>query len=141
MMYSGDAALIAEEGQDADFKVDFFIPKEGATLFTDGFAISRDSQAPELAHKFIDFMTEAKIAGETSNHLWYATPNKAALEGGFISEELANDQTIYPPASVLSNCDFAVEGSLARVQALNAGWKAVKELSHAIVDAVDRDQE
>lgn len=127
MMYSGDAALVADESESKDYDISFFIPREGSTLWTDGFAVPRDCPSIEDAHRFINFMADAKIAGQTSNYLWYATPNRAALEEGYVNSELAADVHIYPPKQVLDRCDFAVEGDLERVRALNLGWRAVKE--------------
>ncbi len=121
MMYSGDAALIAE-----DNPIGFFIPEEGATRWTDSFAISRDSQAVEEAHLFIDFMADAKVAAQSSNELWYATPNLAAYNDSALNEELRNDETIYPTSDVMNRCEFLVDGDKKRIRTLNSGWDTVQ---------------
>jgi len=122
MMYSGDAALIAEENEN----VGFFIPEEGATRWTDSFAISRDSRSVDLAHEFINFMADARIAAESSNELWYATPNLAAFNHGALNPELKSDTTIYPKEQVVKKCKFLEEVDDTRVRSLNKGWDRVK---------------
>ncbi len=130
MIYSGDAALIADEAEaEGEHEIGFFIPKEGASLWTDSFAISRDSQSVDEAYEFINFMSDPQVAARSSNHLWYATPNRAALEGDTLSKELREDDTLYPDANIQTKCQFIVEGSGVRVRALNASWKAVKKAS------------
>lgn len=121
MMYSGDAALIAEE-----HPIGFFIPEEGATRWTDSFAISRDSRSVDLAHSFINFMADARVAAESSNELWYATPNLAAFNHDALNKELKNDTTIYPTEEVVRKCYFVEQGDEVRIKNLNKGWDVVK---------------
>ncbi len=148
MMYSGDAALIAEDSED----IGFFIPEEGATRWTDSFAISRDSRSVDLAHEFINFMADARIAAESSNELWYATPNLAALNHPALNAELKADTTIYPEDVVVQKCTFLEEVDDYRVRSLNKGWDRVKsevsvsssvsdEIGSNVVDAGDVDGE
>lgn len=120
MMYSGDAALIAEEHE-----IGFFIPSEGATRWTDSFAISRDSPSVNRAHDFINFMAEAEVAAQSSNDLWYATPNLAAFKHEALNEELRNDSTIYPNLDVMKRCEFLDDGDESRIRVLNGIWDQV----------------
>lgn len=122
MMYSGDAALIADEAKEAGTdNIGFFIPEEGASIWIDSFVLSRDAQNIEEAHAFINFMADAKVAAESSNFLWYATPNREATP--FLNPELSGDETIYPSKEVQARCSLLAEGSSERIKAMNEGWE------------------
>jgi len=119
MCYSGDAAMVAAENED----VSFFIPKEGAPLWMDSFAVVRDSNYPQAAHKLINFMLDAKIAAANTNYTYYASPNKAAHP--FIEAEILEDESIYPTAEVREKCDYRTQEDAAGDELLNASWLAV----------------
>lgn len=121
MIYSGDAALIAQTNKE----IAYFIPKEGAVVWVDSFAIPRDSQKVGNAHKFIDYMVEAGTAAASSNFLRYASPNKAAAP--LIDESLLQDKTIYPPAEIRAKCATMPVWTKDQLRIMNAGWKMAKE--------------
>lgn len=123
MMYSGDAARIAEENPEIPIK--YFIPQEGATVWTDSFCISRDTTRLENAYRFLDFMLEAKSAAESSNFLRYASPNKAATP--YIDADLLADETIYPKPELLAKCRYFKLRDIDSQRALNLGWQRVTE--------------
>ncbi|MDB4673641.1 spermidine/putrescine ABC transporter substrate-binding protein [Verrucomicrobiales bacterium] len=100
MCYSGDAAWVAEDHEE----VGYFFPKEGATLWLDIMAVARDSRNIDAAYKFINFVLEPEIGAMNANHLWYATPNAKAMP--LLSEELLQDQALFPPKSVVKNSEF-----------------------------------
>ncbi|MFV1994799.1 MAG: PotD/PotF family extracellular solute-binding protein, partial [Verrucomicrobiales bacterium] len=121
MCYSGDAAMVAAENEN----VAFFIPREGAPLWIDSLAITKDSSNAEAAHLFVNFMLDAENAAANSNYTWYASPNKAAEP--CISEDLLGDETIYPSAQVLERCEFLAFPSLEREQLMNRAWLRVRK--------------
>ncbi|HEW91334.1 MAG TPA: extracellular solute-binding protein [Thermotogaceae bacterium] len=49
--------------------IDFFIPKEGGTLWIDNMVILKGARNVDLAYKFIDFILEPEIAAEISDYL------------------------------------------------------------------------
>ena len=100
MCYSGDAAWVAEDHEE----VGYFFPEEGATLWLDIMAVSRDSRNVDAAYKFIDFVLEPEIGAMNANHLWYATPNAKAMP--LLSEELLQDEALFPPKSVIKDSEF-----------------------------------
>ena len=111
----------------------FFIPEEGAPRWVDSFMISRDSPKRDEAHQFIDFMCEPKVAAMSSNYLWYATPNEAALD--FLDEELRDDKTIYPKPEVEDRCPELVDVSPRIERAMNLGWSKAMSAASARVSA------
>lgn len=116
MCYSGDAALVAEENEN----IAYFIPKEGAPLWIDSFAIARDSKVPVAAHAFINFMFRPEIAAANSNFTWFASPNAKATP--LLKSELVEDAAIYPPSDVMERCSFFTKLDNAREQKMNDLW-------------------
>ncbi|PPC75671.1 spermidine/putrescine ABC transporter substrate-binding protein [Pokkaliibacter plantistimulans] len=101
--YSGDilqAASRAEEAKNG-VKIAYSIPKEGAQLWIDSFAIPKDSAHPELAHKFLNYLMEPKVIADVTNYVWYANPNAAADQ--YVNKDILDDPSIYPPAEVKKN--------------------------------------
>ena len=105
LAYSGDAAVLVSENPD----VGYFIPREGAPLWLDSFAIPKNTPNSGAAHAFIDFMSKPEMAAGNANFLSYATANRAATE--FLKPELLSDPAIYPPEEILSRCAFIPIGS------------------------------
>ncbi len=99
LSFSGDAQQAARENHD----VKYIIPKTGASMWVDNLAIPASSPHPDLAHLWIDYILEAKVSAALSNFTLYATPNEAALP--LVNAELRSDKELYPPESVLANCE------------------------------------
>lgn len=116
-LYSGDAAMLAEE----DDRIDYFIPDEGAPKWMDNLAITKEARHPEEAHQFINFISRGDIAAQNAGYLWTATPNLAAES--HMDEELRQDETVYPLAEVRAKCDFHAQPSPDRLAIINKGMK------------------
>ena len=123
MMFSGDAVRLAAENPDVP--IGYFIPEEGATVWTDSFCISRDTTRLDNAYKFLDFMLEAKSAAASSNFAHYASPNRAASP--YIDKALLADTTINPHEDVLAKCSFFKLKNVDSQRELNKGWRRVQE--------------
>ena len=94
--YSGDiiqAKLRAEEAKNG-VEVSYVIPREGALMWFDNFAIPADAKNVAEAHAFIDFMLKPEIAAMNTNFVSYASGNLAAKQ--FVKPEILNDPGIYP---------------------------------------------
>jgi spermidine/putrescine transport system substrate-binding protein len=74
-VFSGDAFLALS----ADDDLDYIIPKPGATRWTDNMCIPNGAEHPDNAHKFINYILDAKVGAALSNYTYYNTPNEAAL--------------------------------------------------------------
>ena len=117
--YSGDAAMIALENEN----IQFFIPDEGAPLWMDNFSIASDSTNISGAHQFVDYMLRKDSAAKNANFTWYGTTNSGALS--LIDKELLEDETINPPESVRSLCQFYFAPDGDRDVLLNKAWGKV----------------
>lgn len=94
--YSGDLLQARKRAAEARNGVDiaYLIPREGAQMGFDSFAIPADAKNVAEAHAFIDFMMRPDIAARNVNEVAFASGNKAAREK--IRPDVASDKGIYP---------------------------------------------
>lgn len=95
MAWAGDAVAAAAAGQ----SVQFLIPQEGATLFIDSLVIPASAARADLAHRFIDFLLQPKVAATITNTVFYPNANREA--GAFIAPELRDNRGIFPDPETL----------------------------------------
>ncbi len=74
--YAGDYLTMLENNED----LAFVVPEEGSNWFVDAMCVLRDAPHKEEAEKWINFIasTEANLAN--MDEIWYASPNREALE-------------------------------------------------------------
>jgi putrescine transport system substrate-binding protein len=99
--YSGDMIQARKRAEEAKngVEVAYVIPREGALMWFDNFAIPADSKNVAEAHEFINFMMKPEIAAMNSNFVSYASGNQAAKQ--FIRPEILNDPGIYPDEATM----------------------------------------
>lgn len=72
--YSGDILQVMAESED----IAFFVPEEGTSMACDDFVIPKTARETDLAHAFINFIHEPKVAAENTHFVRYLCPNAAA---------------------------------------------------------------
>jgi len=113
MLLSGDAWIAqAYSGQIAKAiaespSIAYVIPKEGCTIFVDNLCIPANAPHKELAMEFINYVLEAKSAGDIANGTGYSSVNIAARP--LIRPELLSNEAGYPPRDALERCEFIKE--------------------------------
>lgn len=91
--YSGDIMQVQEENED----IAFALPEEGVSVACDLMVIPKGAKELALAHKFINFMHEPKVAAENIEFVFYLCPNKAAYAS--LKQETRDNSAIFlPPA-------------------------------------------
>ena len=107
--YAGDYLTMLENNED----LRYVVPEEGSNWFVDAMCVLKDAQNKEEAEEWINFIasTDANLAN--MDYIWYASPNKEALEQypdyykETYGEEL--DPEIYEimaaPQKVLDRCE------------------------------------
>ncbi|WP_409273428.1 PotD/PotF family extracellular solute-binding protein [Neobacillus sp. SCS-31] len=90
IVWSGVAADIMGENED----IEYVVPSEGSNLWFDNMVIPKTAKNIEAAHKFLNFMLDAKIAAQNTEWVYYSTPNKEALK--YMPEEMTSDERFYP---------------------------------------------
>ncbi|KRW59036.1 extracellular solute-binding protein [Pseudomonas sp. TTU2014-080ASC] len=86
----GDALVAAQSGQ----PVRFVIPQEGSVLFIDNMVIPAQSARPDLAHTFINYLMDPKVAAKTTAETLYPSGNAHVRE--HLDESLRNLPDLYP---------------------------------------------
>lgn len=99
--YNGQIAEVVREHKD---KLDYVVPKEGATFWMDSVCIPSSSKNTDAAHQFLNFILEPEIGAEIVNEMSYASANAAAKK--FIKAEILNDVIVYPGDDVIARCEF-----------------------------------
>ncbi len=99
--WSGDIFQARNRAKEAAAKtgkpaveIDYALPKEGALMWFDSFAIPKDAEHVEEAHIFINFMMRPEIAARNTNFVAYASGNLEAQK--FVDKEILNNRSIYP---------------------------------------------
>lgn len=92
MTYSGDARQVAMVKPE----VKFILPKDGASIWTDNFAIPANSAEPELAYKFMAKILSAQEAKEFTERTGYRTFLKSAK--ALLPKEITENPVVYPKA-------------------------------------------
>lgn len=118
-IFSCDAAQAHKENP----KVQFFIPKEGGTRWTDNFAIPATSQNVAGAHQFINFVLDPDIALSIVREKLLATPNKTARAK--LSQDEKSDPAVYPSPEVLQRMQY-LDDLGETLQVVSRMWTELK---------------
>jgi spermidine/putrescine transport system substrate-binding protein len=92
--YVGD--LLQLQAQNSDIGI--FFPKEGFVTTCDCMVIPKGAKQVELAHKWINFMCDPKIAAENTGFTQYLCPNKDSY--ALLDEAARNNPAIILPEDV-----------------------------------------
>jgi len=105
--WNGDffAAFDGASTDDYDAYEDFgyAVPNEGGAAWVDTMAIPATAEHPCTALTFMNFILDAEVGGELTNYNYYASPNAASIDGGYIYEEILNDPAIFAPQEMFDN--------------------------------------
>ena len=120
ILQSRDRAAEADNG----VEIAYYAPKEGALMWFDNMAIPADAPNPDGAHKFLNFMMDAKNMAAASNYVYYANGNKASQE--FLAEDVIGDTAIYPDEATLENL-YTISSYSPKVQrVITRMWTKIK---------------
>lgn len=119
--YGGDLyQQIVENGDDY-----VYIAPAGAVLDITSVVILKDAPNPDLAHVFIDYMLDPQVGAHIVDTVRYATPNQAAIDGGFIPEEILNNPAVSPNPEDQVSMWFVADIGDAE-QLYNDAWDEIK---------------
>lgn len=110
MIYSGEAFMAARENPD----IKYVIPKEGAILWMDSFAIPTNAKNIEDTYKFLDFLLRPEIAKRVSEEMGFATTNKEAIK--LLPQAVIDNPTIFPTKETLEAGEYQADVGDAVVQ-------------------------
>ena len=108
--YAGDYLSMLENNED----LAYVVPEEGSNWFVDAMCVLKDTQHMSEAEEWINFIASTDSNLANMDYIWYASPNREALEqypayyAEVNEEEL--DPEIYeimaPPAETLDRCEI-----------------------------------
>lgn len=100
--YSGDILQAKRRAEEAGngVRIAYIVPREGAQMWFDSFAIPVESQHADEAHAFIDFMLRPEVSAANTNLVAYASGNIDAKQ--FVRPDILNDPNVYPPPDVMA---------------------------------------
>ena len=96
--YSGSFYQFANRAKEAGngVVVDWRLPKEGAPLWFDSFAIPVSSTNLTEAHEFLNYLLEPKVIAPVSDFLGYPNPNEASMK--LVSPLIRDNPNLTPTA-------------------------------------------
>jgi len=118
--WSGDLLQAGREGA----PVRCIVPESGTLIWVDSMAIPKGAPEPALAHAFINFMLDPKVAARNAKKVRYASPNKAAR--ALMDRSLLDDPAIFPPRTVIDKCQW-LDDRGQDIKKIEKIWEAVKE--------------
>jgi putrescine transport system substrate-binding protein len=97
--YSGSFYQFANRAKEAGngVVVDWRLPKEGAPLWYDSFAIPKSAQNVSEAHEFLNNLLDPKVVAPISDFLGYPNPNQAAMP--LVGPDIRDNPGLTPTAA------------------------------------------
>jgi len=124
--WSGDVKQAQKRAAEVkgSVQVGYAIPKGGAQMFFDNFAIPKDANNVAEAHAFIDYMLRPEVAAKNSNFLGYANGNLASQ--ALLDKAVLGDRTVYPDAETMKSLYLVMAHDQKTQRLLNRLWTKVK---------------
>jgi spermidine/putrescine-binding protein len=86
----GDALAARDAGQ----PIEFIIPQEGSIAFVDSLVIPKSARRADLAHRFINYLLEPKVAAQITEDTLFPSANADAKE--FLDPSISSLPGLYP---------------------------------------------
>ena len=99
-MWSGDASFTHKDNPD----IAFIIPKEGAVIWADTFAIPKGARHKELAEAFINYLYDPQVSAKNYEYIGYNDPNAKAET--YHSEEYNRDPMLKAARDYISRGEW-----------------------------------
>lgn len=124
--WSGDMFQAVNDAADADkgVNLEYYIPKEGSTIWFDVFGIPNDAKNVDQAHQLLDYLMDPKIAAANSNEVWYANAIPASMP--MIIDEIKNNVSVFPSDEVKAKLFIDQPGDAKTARSRNRLWARMK---------------
>jgi putrescine transport system substrate-binding protein len=124
--WSGDIKQAQKRAAEAKggVEIGYAIPKGGAQMFFDNFAIPKDARNVAEAHAFIDYMLRPEVVAKNSNFLGYANGNIASQP--LLDKAVFEDRTVYPDAETMKTLYLITAHDQKTQRLLNRLWTRIK---------------
>jgi putrescine transport system substrate-binding protein len=124
--WSGDIIQARARASEAKngVEIGYAIPKEGAQMFFDNFAIPVDAKNVAEAYALIDYLYRPEVAAKNSDFLGYANGNLASQK--LMDTKIVADKTIYPDDAMFAKLFIITARDPATQRVINRLWTKVK---------------
>jgi putrescine transport system substrate-binding protein len=124
--WSGDIKQAQKRAAEAkgDVEVGYAIPKSGAQMFFDNFAIPKDAKNVAEAHEFINYMLRPEVAAKNTDLVAYPNGNLASQK--LVDPAILNDKTIYPDDETMKRLYVVTARDAKTQRIINRLWTKVK---------------
>ena len=75
LIYSGDAAYVMSENEN----MGFYMPENGTNIWSDAMVIPKNAKNPDLAHAFINYVSDYEGAYDNSSYVGYTSANEEVM--------------------------------------------------------------
>lgn len=114
----------AQQAMDESDQLAFCYPSEGFPLYPDVAVILRESERPELAHRFLDYLLRPEVAAGVVEGARTATANAGAK--ALLPESIRALPTLYPPEDVLARGEWVLTSSPEVQRLRDRLWTEIK---------------
>ncbi len=97
--YAGDLLQVANENEDIVVK----LPVEGTAFSCDDLCIPNDAKSPDLAHRFINFVTDPAHAAKNMEFIAFRAPNSGAYP--LLTEDFRGNEALFPADEVFAKLE------------------------------------
>ena len=124
--WSGDIMQAQKRAAEANngVEIGYAIPKEGAQMFFDNFAIPADAKNVDEAYALINYLYRPDVAAKNSNYLSYANGNLASQK--LLDPKVIDNKTIYPDEATMQKLFVITARTPATQRVINRLWTRVK---------------
>ena len=129
MLVSGDVVLahgwggpIARAMQEKP-SIQYVIPKEGGTIWTDCLAVLKSSPHKDVAMIFINYLLDVDVATATSNRLLFASANQMVKDR--VEAKVRENPAVYPSETVVERMEWMIDPGEA-IRYYDRAWTELK---------------
>ena len=124
--WSGDIKQAQKRAAEAKAGVEigYVIPKGGAQMWFDSFAIPKDAKNVAEAHLFIDYMLRPEVAAKNSSFIAYANGNLASQK--LVDKSVLEDRSVYPDEATMAQLYIITANDQKTQRLINRLWTKVK---------------
>ena len=124
--WSGDIKQAQKRAAEAKagIEIGYVIPKGGAQMWFDNFAIPKDAKNVAEAHAFIDYMLRPEVAAKNSSFIAYANGNIASQK--LINKAVLEDRSVYPDEATMASLYIITANDQKTQRLINRLWTRVK---------------
>ena len=92
---------------DENGDIQIAVPEEGSALSFDDMVVPADAREILLAHKFIDFILDPRVAAEMTEYICYLCPNEVSYQ--YLSAEIRTNPILFPPPEVVEKLEMIAD--------------------------------